>query len=476
MALRQILLTRKIGELKAELETLRMENAALVTRRDAWNGREQAALAALEEITENATEEERTAFEAEVTEIEQEDTALRADETENAHRTDEATAEIERLEAELNELNKRGTAQKEKNKNVTTQNVVEINGGNENMNIRARITEIAANDEVRTFVNNVRENRASGITNAEYTIPTVMLPLLRETTHEYSKLIKHVNHQMIRGESRQNILAAAPEAVWTETVKKLNEVSFGFSQLRMDGAKLGAYIAVPNPYLEDSDENLASIIVDYLGRAQGYALDKAILYGTGKNMPVGIMTRLGETTQPSWWQTTQPAFTALNAERLGKLSDADAVKGVELYQEMMGTLGKVKQRYTGGSGSKFWAMSEETYIALQAELLSINAAGAIATGAEPIMPVLGGEIETLDFIPAGTIIGGYGNQYTLVERAGVKFASADQVMFIEDNTVFKSTSRWDGMPIAGEGFAAFSLSGTAPVTTLTFAEDSANVE
>ena len=37
---------------------------------------------------------------------------------------------------------------------------------------------------------------------------------------------------------------------------------------------------------------LAGEIIDALGRAIGLALDKAILYGTGTRMPLGIVTRL----------------------------------------------------------------------------------------------------------------------------------------------------------------------------------------
>ena len=338
---------------------------------------------------------------------------------------------------------------------------------------RTRVRELCANDEVRTFLGDFRAIKTRGVKNANYTIPTVMLPLIREATERSSKLLQHVNHQRVGGEGTQNVLAGVPEAVWTDTIGKLNEIEFEFNQIQTGGSKLGAYVAVPNPYLEDSDENLAAIVIDYLGQANGFGLDKAILYGTGTNMPIGIMTRLAASAQPTWWQAKMPAFTALNTSNIGKLSAA-SVTGVALFQEMMAVLGKAKERYTGGNGNKFWAMSEDTYIALQSALLSINASGAIVTGAARTLPVIGGTVEFLDFIPSGTIIGGYGTQYLLAERAGIKIGESEHAMFIEDNTVFKATSRWDGIPVAGEGFAAFSINTTAVTTTATFAEDKAN--
>lgn len=475
MALRQLLIARRLGELRTKLGELQTARSEIDNRRNAWTEREARAVTAFGEINENTSEEERAAFDAEAAEIETEDAAIRADEEANDTRQNEINTEITRLEGELEELNNRTKPPKPATPPaLPDENTTTINErGNKNMDLRARVREIIANDETRNFINNVRADHERGVKGVAYTIPTVMLPLIRETTERYSKLLKHVNRQTIKGEAKQNILAAAPEAVWTETTGKINEVDLSISQVLMDGSKLGAYVSIPNPYLEDSDENLAAIIVDYLGQSNGYALDKAIIYGDGKNMPIGIMTRLGAASSPTWWQTNMPAFTALNTTHIGKLSAA-SVTGSALFKEMMKVLGNAKQKYTGGIGDKFWTMSEDTYMQLQSELLSINAAGAVVTGAQMTMPIIGGAVETLDFIPSGTIIGGYGNQYLLVERAGIKIESSAHVQFLDDNTVLKSTSRWDGIPVAGEGFSAFSLNTTAPETTTTFAEDKAN--
>lgn len=475
MALRQLLISRRLEELRTELGTLQTVREEITNRRNAWTERETRAAAALEEINENTPSEERAAFEAEAAEIETEDAAIRADEEANDTRQNEINTEITRLEGELEELNSRAKPPKPVAPPAppADNTITIIQRGERNMELRTRVREIVTNDETRNFLGRLRENHTRGVKGVEYTVPTVMLPLIREMTSRYSKLLKHVNHQVIKGDAKQNILAAAPEAVWTMTTGKINEVDLNVTQVMMDGNKLGAYVAIPNPYLEDSDENLAYIVIDYLGQSNGYALDKAIVYGDGRNKPVGFMTRLGAAEKPSWWQDTMPDFVNLSAIHIGKLSAA-SVTGAALFREMLKFLGTAKQKYTGGTGDKFWTMSEDTYMQLQSELLSINAAGAVVTGAQMTMPILGGAVETLDFIPSGVIAGGYGNQYLLSERAGVKITSSEHAMFLDDNTVFKSTSRWDGMPIAGEGFAAFSLTTTAPTTTAAFAEDKAN--
>lgn len=475
MALRQLLLSREAASLRSEMEQITAAAAEIATRRAAWQEREQRAEAALAEMTEETTAEERTAFDAECAEIETENQAITADETANTTRSEEITARLAEIETELNNLNERAKAPK------TDAPKIEINTktereGNHTMNQRERIHAAMDSENVRSFVQGVKGiMQGRGITNANYLVPTEFMPILRENISRYSALMKYVNVQRLIGDGKQTVLGAVPEAVWTEMPAKINELVLSAAQISVNGNKVAGYIPVPNSYLEDSDENLAATVLDYLGQSIGFAVDKAILYGTGKNMPVGIMTRLSASAQPAWWQETAPAFTNLSATNIGKASAA-AVNGTVLYQEMANVLGKAKAKY-GTGGGKFWAMSGSTWTRLQIELMSINAAGSVVTGAQMQMPVIGGDIVLLDnIVEDNTIIGGYGSQYLLAERAAMELAQSEHAMFIEDNTVFRGKARYDGMPVAGEGFAAFSLSTTAPAAEKSFAEDKANAE
>lgn len=476
MALRQLVLSREAAALRSEQETLAAAMRDIEARRNAWKERESRAEAALAEMTDETPETERAAFDAECAEIQTEDETITADEDANNTRQGEIAARLAEIENELNDLEERAKKKPAAGTATTTNNNNNEREGNTTMNIRERIHASMESETVRTFMQGVKGiMQGRGVSNANYLIPTEFLPILRENISRYSALMKHVNVQRINGEGRQTILGAVPEAVWTEMTGKINELAITAAQISVAGNKVAGYIPVPNAYLEDSDENLAATVLDYLGQSIGFAVDKAILYGTGKNMPVGIMTRLSATAKPDWWQEGGPEFKALNATHIGKASAA-AVNGTALYQEMAKVLGNAKAKY-GVGGGKFWAMSGATWTRLQIELMSINAAGSVVTGAQMVMPVIGGAIEILDnIVEDNVIIGGYGSQYTLAERAPIELASSEHVMFIEDNTVFRGKARYDGMPVAGEGFAAFSLSTTAPVAAKAFAEDKANAK
>jgi len=76
----------------------------------------------------------------------------------------------------------------------------------------------------------------------------------------------------------------------------------------------------------------------------------------------------------------------------------------------------------------------------------------------------------LPFIPDGDIVGGYGELYLLGERAGATFAVSEHAQFIEDNTIFKGTARYDGTPVIAEAFIAINIENKAVTKKLAFKE------
>ena len=103
-----------------------------------------------------------------------------------------------------------------------------------------------------------------------------------------------------------------------------------------------------------------------------------------------------------------------------------------------------------------------------------DASGAIVSGVQGTMPVIGGVIEVLNFVPDNVIIGGYFDLYLLAERASASVSQSEHYRFIEDQTVFKGTARYDGQPVIAEAFVAIGLNGVTPDDTMTFSPDVAN--
>ena len=297
-----------------------------------------------------------------------------------------------------------------------------------------------------------------------------MLGIIRENILEYSKLYKHVNVRQVSGEGRMVVMGTIPEAVWTDCCANLNELDLAFNDVEVDCWKVGGYFAVCNANIEDSDIDLASELLTAIGQAIGLALDKAILYGTGTRMPLGVMTRLVQTSAPADYPATARPWADLHTSNIKSI--AAGTEDADLIKEIVIDSGAAKGKYS--RGEKVWVMNETTYTTLIGNALTINAAGGIVAGINGEMPVAGGIIEVLDFIPDNVIIGGYFDLYLLAERAGTRFATSEHVRFIQDQTVLKGTARYDGQPAIAEGFVAIGLNGVTPNATMTFAADTAN--
>lgn len=473
MALRQILLAQQIAKLEQQRTDLMAEITNVSARRTAWQAREAAAEAAFAEINENTPQEERDAFDAEAAAIEAEDNEIRADEERTSARLAEIDAEITEKRNALEEIKNRSTP-------APASHAAAQNGGNTQMENREffgmspeRRDAFFAREDVKGWLANVRAiGRTVGqtrtVSGQELLIPEVILPLIRDSVNKNSKLMKHVNVQRVGGTARQIIMGDIPEAVWTEMCKKLNELKLDFSAAEVDGYKVGGYIAVCNAVLDDSDINLATVIIDALGQAIGYAVDKAIVYGKGTKMPMGFVTRLAQTEAPADAPANAREWKDLSTSNIQTVPEAT---GSKLFAAIVKAASAAKAK--NGNG-KFWVMNEATYGSLMAELITFNSAGAIVSGMNMQMPVVGGQIEILDFMPDNNIGFGYGSKYLLAERAGTAIESSEHVRFIEDQTVIKGTARMDGEPVIAEAFVIMGIHGTAPTTSIDFAADKAN--
>lgn len=450
---------------KKKLDTAKKSLEDLRSQREDLEKRELDIEKAIEEAL---TEEEKKVVEEEIDKHEAEKADLDEKEKALSDEVSELEQELANLEAEQEEkpVEKEEVPQEERKvvKTMETRKFFNMNA-QERDAFFAREDVNSYLDEVRSAI---REKRA--ITNVGLTIPEVFMGLIRENLIDYSKLYKYVDVRRINGEGRAVIMGSIPEAVWTECCANLNELTLGFNDVELDCYKLGGYFAVCNANMEDSAISLATELVIALSKAIGLALDKAILYGTGVKMPLGVVSRLAQTEAPATYPATARTWVDLHTSNI-KSIPANTT-GAALIAAIITAFGNAKGKYS--RGTKVWVMNELTYTNLVAASVSVDASGAIVAGVNGQMPVIGGNIEVLDFIPDNVIIGGYFDLYLLAERAGAKFMTSEHVRFLQDQTVIKANARYDGVPAIAEAFVAIGLNAVTPNATMSFAADTAN--
>ena len=412
MALRQIMLKKKIDDKKKELEALRAKDPEFEKREAELVGSIDEASTDEEQA---AVEEAVSAFESEKEEHDKSKETLEkeiGDLEEDLRKTEEADAAAERS-VKKTEEDKKMPEIREVTRDAATMRYTMRERFNR-LNAQEREA-LFQNDGVKRWIEEIRAHISEKreLTNVGLTIPEVFIGYLRENVMNYSKLYRHVNRQPIAGTGREVIMGSVPEGVWVECCQILNEMSLNFNDVEVNCFKVGGYFKVCNAVLEDSDLNLSALLLESLAQAIGLALDKAILYGRNtaahQRMPQGVVSRLVQTEQPADYPPTARPWQNLSVSNI--ITIPASATGIELYKQITLANGKAKGKYA--RGEKVWVTNEETYTKLKVEAMSMNAAGAIVSGLDGRMPVVGGIVEVLDFIPNDVIIGGYFELYLL---------------------------------------------------------------
>ena len=452
MALRALMLRKKIDQKKKELEGLRNKAAELETR--------EAEIETM--IAEAETEEEQRTVEEEIGQHEEDKKA-------NAQAVADLEKEIEELEADLSE--------EETRQDTTPPAIPEERKKEKKMETaekRSRFgvtAEMVTRDDVKEFLGTIRtcvkEKRA--LSGAGLLIPEIFLGLVRENVINYSKLYRHTFVRRINGEGKLVVMGTIPEAVWTACCANINEIDLGFADVTVDCNKVAAIVPVCNAILDDADIDLAAEILEALAISIGKALDKAILYGSGSGMPLGVYTRLAQTSQPAGYPASARAWVDLHSTNM--LTIANSVTGTDLFKTIMVDSGVASGKYS--RGEMVWVMNDTTYKFLRAQGMSVNAAGAIVSAVDGAMPGVGGIVEVLDFVPNYNIIGGYFDLYLLSERQGITLETSDRTNFFEDETLFRGKGRYDGQPVIAEAFLALAIN-SASLSAASMASDAAN--
>ena len=469
MALKAIMIAKKLEMKRAAFDEL-------VAKDDEFETRSAEIEKA---IGEAKTEDEQKAVEEALEKYTEEEAA-------HNEEKEKLSAEIKGLEKDLEDAEKdqpepKGEPEPKKKdeRNDFTMNTINIRSLP--MNVRAfdalpkeQRDAIVAQPDVQTFFAELRNASRSkrDVTGGELTIPVVFLDLIAENMYRYSKLMRRIRIRNVNGEARQTIAGTVPEAVWTEMCGAINELTFGFNQITLDGFKVAGYVPVCNSLLEDNDVNLASWIVEMLSEAIGLAKDKAILYGkgAGQKMPLGIVTRLAQESKPSDYPANAPAWVDLHTSNVITIPTDST--GEAFWAALAVAAGNTFTRYS--RGERFWAMNSKTLATLQSKAILATALGRYVTFDGMTMPIIGGDVEILEFIPDGDIVGGYGDLYLWAQRSGMTIEASREVQFIQDNTVFRGKERADGMPVIPGAFVAININGASVTTSMTFAADTAN--
>ena len=475
MALKTLMIRAKLDSAQRELDALQEQDEIFAARETELTN----------DIGEAQTKEERETVEAAVEKFDSEHAAHEAAKAELLSKISGYQAELETIEAQTPPAPAQAAAEPNKERMIPMPFAIPAA-----LNIRAlpmtqRVFDalpleqrqsIVAQDDVQKFFAQLRSYAKvnAAVSGADLTIPVIFLDLINENRYRYSKLMNRVRVRNVSGEARQTIGGTVPEAVWTECCGNLNELTFAFNQITMGCFKVAGFVLLCNSLLNDSDLNLAAELIEMISEAIGKAKDKAILYGKGSayNMPLGIVTRLAQTSQPAGYPANAPAWVDLHTSNM--ITIASNLTGAVFWAALVEATGNTFTEYS--RGDMFWAMNSKTYTLLKSKAIATNMSGEWVAMIGGQLPIISGDVDILEFMPDGDIVGGYGDLYLWAQRQGVELGTDMNgfTLRVTDNTLFWGKERGDGQPIIAGAFVAINIAGQAPTTALTFAADTAN--
>lgn len=471
MALKVLVLNRNIKAKEKELADLLAQAPALEERKTSLTADIEAAV----------TEEDRLAVEEAVK-------AYDADEQAHFEAKAALEGEIQTMRNELAELERNDppapkTGAEHVNERIDTTMIHNINVRELPLGQRvfdalpmAKRQEIVAQDDVKTFLAQLRSFKGvqTAVSGADLLIPTVLLDLIAENRYRYSKLLNRVRVRQLRGNGKQPVAGLIPPAVWTGACKRLNEIQLVFNEVVLDDYKNAAIVVVCNADLEDSDIGLAAFIVEAISESLGLSDDMAILYGKGAayNMPLGVVTRLSQAARPSDYPVNAPEWVDLHTSNVIQISGS--LTGAAFWAQLRLATGNTFTRYSRGELS--WAMNSKTYAMLESKAIATTLTGEWVAMIGGRLPIVSGNIDVLEFMADGDIVGGYFDLYLWGQRRGVTIGM-DDVGFtnrVNDQTVFFGKERADGLPVIPGAFVAININGQAPASNILFPTDDAN--
>lgn len=464
--------------LAKNIKTQRGELDALLEKDAGFKAREDELLADIEAAQ---TNEEREAVEAAVADYDKE---LAAHEAAKA----KLSGDIDALEKELAELEKPIPAPAKagaENRNERMNTMTQPMNGIRTLPMNARAFDslpqasqqaIMADADTQKFIANVRALRGAqtSVTGADLAIPVSILPILNENRFRYSKLMNRVMVRTVRGEVHQPIGGLNPEAVWEECCDALNELDFAYAMVALTCHKVGGFVLICNSLLMETDIDLLADLIEMISEALGKAKDKAILYGKGPaySMPSGIVPRLAQESKPDGYPANAPAWVDLHSTHIITI-DA-SLTGAAFWAALRVATGNTYTRYARGELS--WVMNSKTYALLESKAIATTVTGEWVALIGGRLPVVSGQIDVLEFVPDGDIIGGYFGLYLWAQHDAA-FIGTDRTGYtlrVKDATLVFGRERADGVPLIPEGFVAINIAGSAVTTVMDFPGNTAN--
>lgn len=294
-------------------------------------------------------------------------------------------------------------------------------------------------------------NPKQALTDIDDVMPKTVIDSVFEDLVTDHPLLSLINFQNTSGLIdylvNTNGVELATWGVLTATI--VTELTSGFKKVSLTLDKLSAFMPVAKSMLDLGPAYMDRYVRAILGEALYYGLEKGIVDGTGKNMPIGMNRQVG--TGVVVTDGVYPLKSAIAITKLDPLT----------YATHLGTLAVAPNSKTRVISRVALICNPVDYIGKIFPATTIR--GADGKFINNVFPFPTDVIQSVE-VPSGKAILGLPNRYFMgigTAKSG-KIEYSDEYKFLEDERVYLVKLYGHGEPLDNNAFVYLDISGLLP--------------
>lgn len=309
-----------------------------------------------------------------------------------------------------------------------------------------RGSNVLTSQEVK-FYNAVISNK--DFAGIDELVPATIFERVFEDLIQSHELLNKIEFVNVTGVAEFITSRGVNPAWWGKLCEEIKEVlDNGFDVVNLKQFKLSGFMPVCKAMLDLGPEWLDRYVRTVLVESLKIALEVAIIDGTGKDQPIGMMRMLND--------VTDGVHNPKKAEKLTKLNPS-------VIGPIMGRISTLKVgdkqyfRTVNPDDVLFIVNPADYWSTIYPAMTVQNANGAYITS----LPVPFTIVQSVA-VPVGKAVIGLAKDYFMGIGSALKFEVSDEYRFIEDQRIYLAKQYGNGQPKSDDSFIVFDISGLTP--------------
>lgn len=313
------------------------------------------------------------------------------------------------------------------------------------------------------FYNEVINN--DGFAGVEELVPATVFERVFEDLTNAHPLLQKINFVNTTSVTEWIVGRGVNPAWWGKLCEDIKKVlDNGFDVINMKQFKLSGYMPLCKAMLDLGPEWIDRYVRTVLVESLQIALEQAIVDGTGKDQPIGMMRDMSSQTDGEYAEKNAEPVTVLDATTLGGLMARLSKLTIEGVTDPIYRNVNPSDVVLIVNPTDYWAkvFPAKTVLTANGEYVQT-------------LPVPVSDLQSVA-VPEGKAVIGVASDYFMGLGSTLKIEASDEYHFVEDERVYLAKQYANGLPKRNDSFIVLDISGlgsqttvptTAPTTTTT---------